>query len=102
MKTVAEALTEARELLDKKGWTQGAYARDANGDEVLYYSKDACKFCARGALFKACGNDALYLLASDALDKFIPNALTVIWNDDPGRTKEDVLAVFTAAIEASK
>ena len=93
-----EVLVKARNLLDRDGWTQGRFG-DVGGP-----------YCARGALVVAAGaprpatvppsrhcgalNSAYHLL------QLIVGVETIgaDWNDTPGRTKEEVLAAFDAAI----
>lgn len=43
---------KAYELILRPGcWTQGCYARDKDDKQVSFpFTKDACKFCASGAL----------------------------------------------------
>jgi hypothetical protein len=87
--TPATALRKARSYLVKHGWTQGNYM-DAMG---------AC--CAAGAIYRVRGGD----VAMDAICSLgIPTDACSItfWNDAPGRTKAEVLAAFTAAIEAAE
>jgi hypothetical protein len=43
---------KAYELIEKTGWTQGAYARDEYGNTVLYTDPKAVCFCAMGAIRK--------------------------------------------------
>lgn len=47
-------LREARNIIaDKKNWTKGAFARDANGRKVPETSSYATCFCSIGAVRKA-------------------------------------------------
>lgn len=45
-----DAFDAAKKVLIEKGWTQGYYARNAEGELVDFNTKDACVFCAAGAL----------------------------------------------------
>ncbi len=48
-----EIVRDAINLIsDENKWTMGWLARDKNGLYVQSYSKDACKWCAAGALLK--------------------------------------------------
>jgi hypothetical protein len=98
-KTPKQALIDARALIEK-GWTQGRYFDDA---------KNA--FCASGAIGEASGawnddggNNRTHIgtepwqIFSDVV-KGPENLSIPIWNDTPGRTKEEVLAAFDTAIK---
>jgi hypothetical protein len=104
MTTILQILKNARNLLKKKGWTQGANACNERGTEVGYTAENAATFCARGAVWHVDeGNDeaatrALALLSSCT----ISNLGLISWNDSPGRTKEEVLALFDRAIEKAE
>lgn len=52
--TALDILTEARTLIaPPERWTQGTYARNAQGSAVPLRSRHAVSFCATGALFRA-------------------------------------------------
>lgn len=52
---IIEILTETRELLARPGaWTQGAFARNANGDSVPATANAATCFCLGGAVRRTC------------------------------------------------
>lgn len=93
-----EILKEARKLLIEKGWTQAAYARDINGYRVSPRSTDAVCFCSIGAIQHVHGSwgvpERFLTRASEHAYWSVP-----VWNDKPGRTKEDVIALFDKAIE---
>lgn len=93
-----EYLTKASNLLNEKGWTQGAMAKDINGQSVYSESPYAVCYCAAGAIFATVppnkSRSELVNLVRDAV-----NARSLVeWNDLPGRTKEEVLAAFDKAI----
>jgi hypothetical protein len=99
-------LLRAAELVEK-GWTQGAYARDANGQVVTTSSPNAVTFCASGAVFRADYDLNAGGARSDTFDAFaalygkdtgISDALAQ-WNDQPGRTVAEVAARFRKAAE---
>jgi hypothetical protein len=94
--SVAQVLTEARKLI-AQGWTQGEYKRVVNGVECWCisgamgqaapdYKPNGLEFAA---LFRALRADDFYLSSSTSL---------IEWNDTPGRTQEDVLALIDRAI----
>lgn len=118
--TTLESLEQGRALIVERGWTQGCYGKDENGAKVMtgdLYEKATC-FCGWGALqavHRADGSanyrPGLYA-AMASLDRAIPepsqspSGLTVrhfpTYNDTPGRTVEEVLAVFDTAIADTK
>ena len=117
--TVEDILIEAREILVKKGWTQGTMARNDAKLAVGTRDKTAVSFCSAGAINKALynygvdpwavykgsdGRDAVTNnVAYQALKAIYTSDMSVAaWNDDPFRSKADVLAVFDKAIEAQK
>jgi hypothetical protein len=118
MNTV-DALTQARVLIET-GWCQGSAAKTGDGRECFAHSEHACQFCPTGAVTRVTWpwepDDDPELweannLAWEALAKAIRNEYgwdmsehlpwSVIqdWNDEPGRTKEEVLEMFDRAIE---
>ena len=61
--TVQEALAGAYHLLDdKRRWTQGAAARNKEGQSLFHGSQingsDAVQWCALGALWRVSGNES--------------------------------------------
>lgn len=100
MRATLDVLKEARALIADKGWCQGVYARNANGNATDLHGRHAAAFCAEGAMFCAAGEG----FAENALSFFadaIPSGYRrgyLSWNDEPGRTKEEVLAAFDRAI----
>lgn len=96
--TDVEILKAARARIEQ-GWCQRAYAQDAEGSYVSTLSPDADSYCLSGALWATAGLDdkavarCLVLLSEDG------RACGVIaWNDQPERTKEEVLARYDQAI----
>ncbi len=70
----------AADYIREHGWCQGTFV-----------NKNGC-VCAGGAINRACIRDSHLLY--DAFDSEIGTTNTFGWNDTPGRTKEEVLAVF--------
>ena len=101
--TTKEILTEAQSLV-KKGWTQGANARNAEGNRVYTDDPNACQFCAGGALIAVSPTTALYRSAARVLrvvietqfwnDKNVPE-----FNDASETTQSDVISAFDEAIK---
>jgi len=93
-------LVKARSYIEK-GWTQGEYARDKEGDSVTSWDPTAVCWCARGAFRAVDGNypsssasdHSVFLLAE--IGHFDSPTL---WNDYSKRTQQDVLALFDKAI----
>lgn len=93
-----------------RGWTQGAYARDAQGRELsCSWHPDTECMCAVGAILasrgrasEACAVDALLASILDQIpfQSDLPMTRIIRWNDAPSRTQADVLAAFDRAIAA--
>lgn len=95
-------LGRSLELIEA-GWTQGTYARNAAGIPVPSVSPEACSWCSAGATYRAAldlsADFGALREADGALHKAMGNYATA-FNDT--HTKAEVVAVFKAAIEASK
>lgn len=104
-----ELITKAADLIETKGWTQGCNARNAAGERVYVDTPDAACFCVYGALAKCVEQELLGQLndiAAAELSKYVSREFgeldgrsgqnIVNYNDTPGRTKEEVLAVMRA------
>ena len=119
-KLICATLIEARTLL-ARGWCQGANARyyDTRLGFVkcsAYISPPPNQYCARGAIARAtktvvlntapdlrCERWTLRHLVHDRIAKVIQSRVIESWNDNPDRSKTEVLAAFDMAIEnASK
>jgi hypothetical protein len=117
---VIDVLDETKKILTEKGWTQGTYARDAEGKPTDYAEPTACSFCLRGALVLACasrsGVDDVRDRATRPLHKALGRVLTgedytdylngdidiVVFNDAHGRTKEDIFNLIDIAKRLEK
>lgn len=97
--SVREVLIGALALIEK-GWCQGSPAKNEAGDEVWFNDPTATQFCLIAAISKTVGTNQdlrRYLLP---LEKFLPkNKWPWSWNDEPGRTKEEVVDLFRKAID---
>lgn len=82
----------------RKGWTQGTYARTKTGRPCHYCSPRAVKWCAIGAVLRAYSEtlDDEYLSIRKRLAQVVFDSLPG-WNDDPKRTKKEVIAAFKKA-----
>lgn len=101
--TTVEILRGARGVLERNGWTQEWFFKEVPGVPAA-----ECPVCLRGALNLAAGGalahpvtpaacgDAL-MAVNDALPEYW-RGLIAGWNDEPGRTAEDVFALLDQAI----
>ncbi len=99
MSTLRENLKAVRALI-AKGWTQEAYARDARGFAVNFDSDEAECYCLRGATLAAADSYSCCADLQIALSLPLSDGL-IAYNDFPGRTQADVLALIDRAIEAA-
>lgn len=90
--TVLELLTVAR-LQIEIAWCQGQYERFEGGVR---------HFCLLGALMPATTPGVLYYGATDVLVDVLGQRKLSAWNDDPCRTKEDVLKLYDRAIRMAE
>lgn len=96
------ALTKARGFI-VQGWTQKAYGRAPDGAGIGYATAGAHAWCMVGALYHAMPNEeslGIVLKAQLALEAAADTKKLIKFNDTPGRTKEEILAVYDRAIEA--
>lgn len=86
-------LTEARRLIAEVGWCQGQYRHyDSDGP-----SRMPIAYCAVGAISSATPFGSHDVGAYELLRSTVGEI--TIWNDEQGRTKEQVLEAFDKAIE---
>jgi hypothetical protein len=104
-----ELLRRASGLI-RRGWAQHAESRDGAGAEVEPWLPAATCWSLLGALVAALeeqtvrGEDLPLAQLADALDAlalFVDSDSLADWNDDPKRTRDDVLSVLEAAAEAA-
>jgi hypothetical protein len=103
---VTLALVKAREIISSPNrWTQGFFAKDANGIAVMPLAVQATCFCALGALRKAIGysNENVFMDATRRLEETLKKERTyahslATYNDDPSTTYEDIKSLFDDAI----
>lgn len=106
------AFAEAITLIEEKGWTQGAPARNADGKRVDPCSDEAMCFCTLGAMARAAKKDqtqydrlynAFVVANAEALRLDETNSdgsiLVWVWNDYYAK-RDDVVAAFQRAREA--
>lgn len=99
--TDEEIRRRAADLLEEFGWCQGAFARDPSGSPYFARDKEAVAFCARGALIRAGLALGLASNWADLAQAQITEQISAAifcrldeWNDDPGRTKAEVVALL--------
>lgn len=100
-----DTLRKARGLLEK-GWTKGAYARNAEGQKTAWLSPEATCWCARGALLAAAEvNGDFYSENWDNVNKITSiiehrpcGGLGLLDFNDAQDTVEPILAVFDEVI----
>jgi hypothetical protein len=112
--TAAAMVSEARRLV-KRGWCQGAHARDRAGAEVPSWSEEARSWSLLGALLTSwhrqdAQDDADVVAhladahalgeATEVLGEVVGTAALDRWNDSAKRTKKDVLAAMDGALRA--
>lgn len=85
-----DIVLKAKELIETVGWVQGRYEQFINGECVGY--------CLSGALGTAAMGSYTNTLCAARLEVQSLVGIDIpIWNDDPARTKEDVIRVLTEA-----
>lgn len=102
--TIKEILLAARALL-LNGWCLGAYALDIRGNQVSPEKDTATSFCMMGAIRRVSPNFDRYKHgALYQLESVVPREQGKSlgwWQDQQGRTLDDVLAAFDKAIDKS-
>lgn len=96
--TPQDVLRQAADLIERTGWCRRAFARDKRRRVVGFYSKDACRFCVRGAIYRV-GGAGLNGDIERLLKRHIGTRHISDWNDAPGRTKDEVIATLRRAAE---
>lgn len=98
-------LEHARYIVDC-GWTQNAHVRDVAGfSGIPLLHPNAARYCAVGAVLRAAQaipGVRRFAIESEAAFRCIRQEArggVAIWNDAPGRNKDEVLAEFDRAIE---
>ena len=81
-----------------QGWCQREYAQKKSGKSVYYDAVDACSWCLWGAMEIALWNHNIDNQESDKLGRWLfDHKYDVPWNDAPGRTQAEVVAVMLEA-----
>jgi hypothetical protein len=99
---VRALLLKAADLIETKGWCQHTYAQNNHNNSVMLDDESATRWCVLGALMRC---DRLYSTrvdhARDALAEYLSNTEMSIaaWNDNPLRTKAEVVAALLGAAQ---
>jgi hypothetical protein len=86
---VAQDLRAAANVLRRDGWTQGGLSLDG-------------RRCVVEALFRATPGVGRALVAADFLRSTVVHKRIARWNDEPGRTADEVFAAIEAAVAAAE
>lgn len=100
-KDVIRVLKKARKLVSRKGgWTKGANARDAAGDECDSRQTCARSFCMGGAILHSTSLDSWPLVhdAREAIHNVVDSHMEA-YNDAKHRRQKQVIAAFDRAIK---
>lgn len=105
-KSVKEILIAAKWIIENVGWCQGSYALTKDNNRIFsveeaYAAGDICAACSTGSIMLTEASEQLKNDAERILRLQVPDHKIVDWNDAPGRTREEVLAVFDRAIKAA-
>ena len=105
----SEVYNKAADMVES-GWTQNAYARDSQEKPTYPCRNNAESWCLSGALIAAVYNlrGGVYYSSDDAEKAFklsedlgLPCGDTAEWNDNPDRTKEQVVDLLRDAATQS-
>lgn len=106
--TAKEILVGARDLV-RQGWCQGVDARDGRDERCAPWSRDARAWSVLGALVASEGEGPDVRAHSSASLAELGQAVALLaeaagtrslqaWNDEPERTRDDVIAAFERAL----
>ena len=99
--SIADVLDAAADLIEPEGsWTQGSYAKDAAGRQVLSTDESAVCWCAVGAITRVSGGGLPAASARRHLAAFCNLRQTediTDWNDWSGREHSGVVGTFRKA-----
>lgn len=98
-----DADLDAAKALVLAGWTQGTPARDASGGKIGWERREAASFCLGGAICRAAAVgasiSAVVVAVNGAIEALgLPRNIH-LYNDAPGRTKEEVADLLERAKE---
>lgn len=100
--TPRQVLQEMR-LLIQAGWCQYRLSLDLAGVTVPWQDATAARFCPLGAACRVTGSYLASTITALSLFKTANGIFSIShWNDQPGRTQQDVLQALDRAIEAAQ
>jgi hypothetical protein len=86
---------KAWKLLEATDWCQGESAKDDQGRAIYPRHEKACSFCTMGAIdliYEGLNYSKAFRKVFEAVNKLEQKRTYVsAWNDDPARTKEEVV-----------
>ena len=94
--THTELYNQAAALI-AKGWTQGVYSRDKEGNSCDPGEKSAVSWCLSGALLLASDLSAFSSGLREVRSYLGLKVAVATWNDNPGRTQRDVVKLLKNA-----
>ena len=99
-----KVLREARALIAKpENWTQGALARNKTNERCDPHDKDACQWCASGAIHRVA---ARRISLGAQIVKLVEDAISGLhvasWNDVITREHAEVIDAFDKAITTAE
>lgn len=97
---IRKILIDIKALLNLKGWTQGALAKNSSGIEVDMHSTEAICFCIVGATAAVVSDYTTNRKVRNHIRQFTPGNLIFDWNDAPGRTLQEVNDLLDKAINS--
>lgn len=100
--TQAADAVEAGAFVIRGGfWCKGYYAKDADKDLVEWDAQSACSWCGVGSLYAQFDgtNSVAIRRAEQALSDAVGDHFPA-WQDEPGRTAEEVADAMEAAAAA--
>lgn len=93
---IADLCDKAADIIAANGWVQGRLWPGARDDVDLEASEEEWRpglpVCAYGAMWAARGGDDSLILS--AIDAMGLGGSLATWNDQPGRTADDVIERF--------
>lgn len=84
--TVSEILEAAAGLIERYGWIQRQWGNKSSGFDLAESITQACP-----------PGDKNYVPAYRVISAHLKGCSLIFWNDEPGRTKEEVIAALRGA-----